>query len=115
VTPRVKFTIELNFASQVQRKRLLSMYGSRFSALIGEAKRKKYFSVDHEYLPGIRQLLSGVRNVEELIPVLRPELSEDAILRLTEVAPLFNVAPVALQSFILLGLGFRNVERKNVT
>jgi hypothetical protein len=106
----VRFIIDIHFLSKEQKTKLLSLYGEKFFLLIKEIKAKKYFSLDYEYLPKIRILLSKHKNLEQLMPVLQDKLPEENLLKVLEVGPLFNLAPINLRSFMLLGLGLRQIQ-----
>jgi membrane protein required for beta-lactamase induction len=111
VATLIRFLIEVQFESREQKSRLLGLYGERFNRLVREAKAREYFALDYRRLPAIRELLGQRGTVERLIPVLRPILPEAALLELLEVGPVFNLASVDLQAYILLSLGVRDVAR----
>jgi hypothetical protein len=107
---RVRFLMDFRFEDKGQKTRLLTLYGARFFAMVKEAKGRKYFSMDYEQLPGIRQLLCKTGGVDKLLPAIRNRVPEANLMRLMDVAPLFNLASTNLQAFILLGLGLRGTE-----
>lgn len=109
---RIRFILELNFSSGTQRSKLLSLYGDKFLSLVGEARSKKYFRLDYEALPKIRIFLKRFHGLNEIIPELRNEMCEDNIMKILEVAPLFDVSPICLQAYLLLSLGFRGLGVK---
>jgi hypothetical protein len=61
-------------------------------------------------LPEIRKLLIQAPNIEKLVPYLKDSLQEDSLLKVLEIAPLFNISPKDLQAFILLSLGLRKLN-----
>ena len=105
--PKVRFILELNFSSRTQKDRYLSLYGEKFFNLIKEAKSKRYFASDYDNLEPIRQLLRQHGKVADLIPALTGQISEANLIKLTDVSPVFNVAPRDLQAYLLMSLGLR--------
>lgn len=112
--PRVRFDFQFNYESAGQKEKYDRLYFDKFSALNREVRRRKYIPADYAALPAIRELLSQYSNVNDLIPVLGEHLSGSDLLRLTEIIPLFKLAPLDHQAFLLLGLGLR-VHQKEKT
>lgn len=105
--PRVRFNLELDFQNRVEKDRHLAIFGGRFFALVREAKSRKYFATDYSTLNGIRKLLEQHSRLEELVPSLEGKLDDSNMVRLTEVAPMFDASPIDLQAYILMSLGMR--------
>lgn len=103
----IRFIVDIPFPDKTVKTKLLTLYGKKFFLLVKEIKNKKYFSLDYEYLPQIRRLLYQYKNLEQLVPSLQNSLPEENLLKVLEVGPLFNLAPVNLKAFLLLGLGLR--------
>jgi hypothetical protein len=99
--------MELEFQSRSERDRCLSIYGPKFFGLVREAKAKKYFATDYNALGAIRKLLVHHDGLESLVPSLEGRLDGAGMIKLVEVAPLFNASPVDLKAYILMSLGMR--------
>lgn len=107
----VRFIIDIPFGTKEQKTKIISLYGKRFYELIREVKNKKYFSLDYVYLPKIRDLVKRFKTLDTLIPSLKENnIPETSLLKILEVGPMFNLAPLDLKAYILLGLGLRVVE-----
>lgn len=104
---KVKFSIEPQYTSKSHKDKCLSLYGDKFSALVRESKSKKYFASDYDSLSQIRKLLTQHNSITDLIPVINGKISEANILRLTQVAPMFDAAALDLRAYILMSLGLR--------
>lgn len=107
IKPRVRFLCEITFQNPEQKTKLLTLYSEKFFLLVKEIKSKKYFALDYKYLPQIRELLNKTKNTEELMGKISNKIPEANLFKLLEISPLFNVSPINLQAFILLGLGLR--------
>lgn len=107
----VRFIIDIPFDSKEQKTKIITLYGKKFYELIREVKSKKYFPLDYDYLPRIRGLVSRFKSLDSMIPSLKANnLPESSLLKVLEVGPMFNLAPLDLKAYILLGLGLRVVE-----
>jgi hypothetical protein len=107
---KVRFAIEPNYTSRAHREKCVSLYGFKFSNLVKEAKNKKYFASDYDSLKRIRKLLSQYGNVAELIPVIGDRVNEANVMKLVQVAPMFDVAAPDLKAYILMSLGLRTYD-----
>jgi hypothetical protein len=106
---RTRFIIEVNFSSTDQRAKLLNLYGDSFYALIKEAKSNKYFGMDYKQLPSVRKFVDQYKTLEEMLPIISKHISDERIVKLIQVSPLFNMSPTELKSYILFSLGLREL------
>jgi hypothetical protein len=107
-TARVKFIIEINYASREQKDKLSPLYAARFTELVREAKGRKYLAMDYATLPALRVLVRSLPTLDLLVPRVQDRMPEENLVRLLSVAPLFNMAPADLKAYVLMSLGLRD-------
>lgn len=102
---RVKFRVKV--VGSRDTKKLMKVYGTKFSTLMSHCLSVSLSQLDYEDLPNIRKKLSTCTTISELSEPLT-HASPSIKRMILDAGPIFNDAPRDLKAFILLAAGIRS-------
>jgi len=104
---RVQFRFILGDVKSPSTSRLFTNYSDKWSSLMNYVLALKDGRL-YDDLPELRKLIKEDTTVADLIDCCDPIFKKVAMDKLVKAAPLFNIAPVDLKSFILATLGLKS-------